>query len=77
MNPTMMKLIADEVGVSVKPVEQVGWDGDNLEAQAFAFLGVRSVSDLPLSLPTTTGVARPMTGGRLHLPPGYKGKLAR
>ena len=77
MNPTMMKLIADEVGVSVNPVEQVGWDGDNLEAQAFAFLGVRSVSDLPLSLPTTTGVARPMTGGRLHLPPGYKGKLAR
>jgi len=74
-NPTMMKLIADEVGVSVEPVEQVGWDGDNLEAQAFAFLGVRSVAGLPLSVPTTTGVARPATGGRLHLPPGHIGEF--
>ena len=73
----MMKFIANEVGVPVEPVEDVGWDGDNLEAQAFAFLSVRSVSDLPLSLPTTTGVARPMTGGVLHLPPGYEGRLAK
>jgi anhydro-N-acetylmuramic acid kinase len=74
-NPTMMKRLADEVGVSVEPVENVGWDGDNLEAQAFAFLGVRSIGNLPLSLPTTTGVAQPMTGGQLHLPPGYCGEL--
>ena len=47
------------------PVEEVGWDGDALEAQAFAYLAVRSVRGLPLSLPSTTGVARPMSGGRL------------
>jgi anhydro-N-acetylmuramic acid kinase len=44
----------------------VGWDGDALEAQAFAYLAVRSLRGLPLSLPTTTGVSRPLTGGRLH-----------
>ena len=45
--------------------EAAGWDGDALEAQAFAYLAVRSLEGLPLSLPSTTGVARPMTGGRL------------
>ncbi len=46
-------------------VETAGWDGDALEAQAFAYLAVRSLDGLPLSLPSTTGVARPTTGGRL------------
>ena len=53
------------MGVSVRPVEAVGWDGDALEAQAFAYLAVRSLRGLPLSLPTTTGVPHPMRGGRL------------
>ncbi|MBM3555822.1 MAG: anhydro-N-acetylmuramic acid kinase [Alphaproteobacteria bacterium] len=51
------------------PVESVGWRGDALEAEAFAFLALRSVRGLPLSLPTTTGVPRPMTGGRLFRAP--------
>jgi len=46
----------------------LGWDGDALEAQAFAFLAVRSLLGLPLTLPTTTGVPQPLTGGRLHKP---------
>ena len=46
--------------VPVRPVEAVGWDGDALEAQAFAYLAVRSLRGLPLSLPTTTGAPRPM-----------------
>ena len=52
----------------VDPVEAVGWDGDALEAQGFAYLAVRSLRGLPLSVPTTTGVPRPMTGGVLHRP---------
>ena len=52
----------------VDPVEAVGWDGDALEAQAFAYLASRSLRGLPLSLPTTTGVPEPMPGGRVALP---------
>ena len=52
-------------GVPVRPVEAVGWDGDALEAQAFAYLAVRSLRGLPLSLPTTTGAPHPICGGRL------------
>jgi anhydro-N-acetylmuramic acid kinase len=49
----------------VEPVESVGWYGDAVDAQVFAYLAVRSLAGLPLSLPTTTGVPRPMAGGRL------------
>jgi anhydro-N-acetylmuramic acid kinase len=64
-NPALMEVLRRRLGVPVRPVEAVGWDGDALEAQAFAYLAVRSVRDLPLSLPSTTGVPQPMPGGRL------------
>ena len=64
-NPAVMAALAEALGQPVAPVESVGWDGDVLEAQAFAYLAVRSLAGLPLSLPTTTGVARPTCGGRL------------
>jgi len=65
-NPTLMAALRRTLGVPVDAVEAVGWDGDAIEAQAFAFLAVRSLLGLPLSLPSTTGVTRPCTGGRLH-----------
>jgi len=39
-----------------------------LEAQAFAYLAVRTLKGLPISFQSTTGVATPMTGGRLAYP---------
>jgi anhydro-N-acetylmuramic acid kinase len=65
-NPTLMAMLAARLGVPVAPVEDVGWDGDALEAQAFAYLAVRSVEGLPLSLPSTTGAKAPTQGGRLY-----------
>lgn len=64
-NATFMRMFAERLGVPVEPVEAVGWDGDALEAQCFAWLAVRSRKGLPLSLPSTTGVPRPMPGGEL------------
>jgi anhydro-N-acetylmuramic acid kinase len=43
----------------------VGWSADALEAQAFAYLAVRTVKGLPITFPGTTGVARPLAGGIL------------
>jgi anhydro-N-acetylmuramic acid kinase len=63
-NPVLMAELARRLAVPVAPVETVGWDGDALEAQAFAFLAIRSRASLPLSLPSTTGAARPVRGGR-------------
>jgi len=66
-NPTLMAALGDVLGVPVAPVETVGWRGDFIEAEAFAYLAIRHLDDLPLSLPGTTGVPRPMPGGRLNL----------
>jgi len=63
-NPALMAALARRLEVSVRPVEAAGWDGDALEAQAFAYLAVRSVLRLPLSLPSTTGAPHPTRGGR-------------
>lgn len=65
-NAAIMDGLTARLGVPVEPVETVGWNGDALEAQGFAYLAVRSRLGLPLSLPTTTGVPRPLTGGRFH-----------
>ncbi|MGB8275548.1 MAG: anhydro-N-acetylmuramic acid kinase [Alphaproteobacteria bacterium] len=67
-NLALMMALERQLGAEVAPVEDVGWNGDALEAQAFAYLAVRSVEGLPLSLPSTTGVRHPVTGGRLHHP---------
>jgi anhydro-N-acetylmuramic acid kinase len=65
-NPTIMAALGDVLGVPVDPVEAVGWQGDAIESQAFAYLAVRSLRGLPLPLPDTTGVPRPLTGGALY-----------
>jgi anhydro-N-acetylmuramic acid kinase len=65
-NPALMAALARRLEAPVRPVESVGWNGDALEAEAFAYLAVRSVLGLPLSLPMTTGAPRPLPGGVLY-----------
>lgn len=65
-NPALMAALAQALDRPVEPVEAVEWDGDHLEAQAFAYLAVRARKGLALSLPSTTGVKQPMPGGRLY-----------
>lgn len=67
-NPVMMRMIAERSHIPTAPVENAGWNGDMLEAEAFAYLAVRSVRGLPLSLPSTTGVSAPVTGGVVFYP---------
>ena len=63
-NPVLMCEIEARTGVPTGPVEAAGWNGDALEAEAFAWMAVRSVAGLPISWPETTGVPAAMTGGR-------------
>ena len=74
-NSVLMAMLADALGAPVGPVEDVGWDGDAIEAQAFAYLAVRSRLGAPLTYPETTGVDRPLTGGRLAPRPGRGGDV--
>jgi anhydro-N-acetylmuramic acid kinase len=62
-NSLLMRTLAKRLGAPVEPVEAIGFDGDAIEAQCFAYLAIRARRGLPFSFPTTTGAPRPMTGG--------------
>jgi anhydro-N-acetylmuramic acid kinase len=64
-NKTLMSMLAARVENAVVPAEAVGLDGDSIEAEAWAYLAVRSLLKLPITFPGTTGVDQPMTGGIL------------
>jgi anhydro-N-acetylmuramic acid kinase len=64
-NRTLMTMVAARVESALAPAEAAGFDGDAVEAEAWAYLAVRSLKGLPITFPGTTGVAAPMTGGVL------------
>lgn len=68
-NRTLMEMLRRELGVPVHAAEEAGWRGDALEAEAFAYLAVRHLRGLPISLPSTTGAPRPLPGGVLARKP--------
>ena len=68
-NPTLMRMLAEALApAAVETAGALGWSADALEAQAFAYLAVRALKEMPITFPTTTGAPRPMTGGVLAKP---------
>ena len=67
-NGCLMEMLRAGLDCPVLPVEEVGLDGDMLEAQAFAYLAVRVLNGLPTSGPGTTGVGAAVGGGSLFHP---------
>jgi anhydro-N-acetylmuramic acid kinase len=64
-NRTLMTMIAERVESAVAPAEAAGFDGDAVEAEAWAYMAVRALRGLPITFPGTTGVRQPLTGGVL------------
>lgn len=64
-NPAIMAALNARSGAQAIPAEAVGWRGDAIEAELFAFLAMRAKAGLPISFPLTTGVPEPMSGGRI------------
>jgi len=67
-NRTLMKEMGQRLPCRVVTASSLGWSGDAVEAQAFAYLAVRRLKNLPITFPATTGVARPLEGGVMVLP---------
>ena len=55
LNPNLMRRLAERLQVKVEAVEAIGFDGDSIEAQCFAYCALRSRRGLPISFATTTG----------------------
>ena len=68
-NATLMGEIERALGLPVAAADTAGFSSDFMEAEAFAYLAVRSLRGWPITFPGTTGVAAPLTGGRLAEPP--------
>jgi anhydro-N-acetylmuramic acid kinase len=62
-NSYLVSQLQQELACPIRLIDEKGINGDWLEAQAFAFLAARSIKQLPLSFPMTTGVPRPLSGG--------------
>ncbi|APH71974.1 anhydro-N-acetylmuramic acid kinase [Aquibium oceanicum] len=59
---------AEQSSAQVILAEDAGFDGDAMEAEAWAYLAIRSARGLPLTFPTTTGCREAVTGGILARP---------
>ena len=64
-NSAIVESIRSRAGVSAVLAEDLGWRGDAVEAECFAYLAVRASRNLPFSFPNTTGVPEPASGGRI------------
>lgn len=67
-NKAMLWMLREHLSADVKTAEHMGWNGDAVEAEAFAYLAVRTKLGLPISFPMTTGAPKPMMGGRVAVP---------
>jgi anhydro-N-acetylmuramic acid kinase len=68
LNPTLMAMISNRLAAKVVIADDIGWPAQLMEAQAWAYLAVRSLKGLPLTFPSTTGVPMPLTGGVVSNP---------
>jgi anhydro-N-acetylmuramic acid kinase len=67
-NPALMAALRASLGLgaeAVIPAEAAGFNSESMEAESCAYLAVRSLKQLPITFPGTTGVPEPMTGGHL------------
>jgi anhydro-N-acetylmuramic acid kinase len=68
-NPTLMRMLGERLApAQVEAADAAAWSVDSLEAQAFAYLAVRSLRHLPITFPGTTGIGEALTGGVLANP---------
>ncbi|MES2219235.1 MAG: anhydro-N-acetylmuramic acid kinase [Pseudomonadota bacterium] len=55
--------------IAIMTADEMGWNSQAMEAQVFAYLAVRSLLNLPISMPAITAVSQPLSGGIMHLSP--------
>ena len=60
-----LKQLTQKNGIIILTARSLGLCSDFLEAEAWAYLAIRSIYQLPITFPTTTGCDRPRSGGKL------------
>lgn len=63
-----LSVMAAREGADIVNADDLALDGDAMEAEAWAYLAVRSLKGLPLTFPGTTGVREAVSGGVHQIP---------
>lgn len=63
----LFELIAERMPAQtqVARIDILGFDGDYIESQAFAYLAARVKNALPITFPLTTGAPTALSGGQI------------
>ena len=64
-NTYLLQLLKLKTGNPISLIDTLGYDGDFIESQAFAYLAIRSLLGLPISFPETTGCITAVSGGQI------------
>lgn len=67
-NHFLLKRIMENSDIRLFNPRQKKIDTDFIESELIAFLTARSFYNLPISYPGTTGVSKPVSGGKLYCP---------
>jgi anhydro-N-acetylmuramic acid kinase len=63
-NPTIIKALKNSLkseNITIDSIDKIGLNGDAIEAEAFGFLAIRSLKNLPISFKKTTGITNNST----------------
>ncbi len=66
LNPTLVLWLKQALGNNTETIAEADMPNYNLDAAGYAFLAVRSLMELPITFPDTTGVSQPLSGGQYH-----------
>lgn len=68
-NPTMIRFLRQRSeNIDIVTADECGLSSIGIEAQAFAFLAVRRIQQMPTSFPFTTGAVTEVVGGEIFEP---------
>ena len=65
-NINLVNRLRDRLKIKIFNEKQLGINFDYIEAELIAYLSARSIYNLPITFPTTTGVSKPSSGGNLY-----------
>lgn len=70
-NPVILKFLkqylSEKLGsVDIKSASEIGWDNVYMEAEIFAYLAVRKLYNLPITIPNVTGARSASYGGAIY-----------
>ena len=67
-NKYLLKILKDKINKKIILIDSLNINGDLVEAQMFAYIGIRSIKKLTISSKYTTGASKNISGGKIYFP---------